>query len=72
MGRLSNLQPRDPRVPVQEAWNAGGQSENEVPPEDQRSPDPRSDLSDGPDIGPAGEYRPARYKMPNGKIREDR
>ena len=39
---------------------------------DQRQPDIDATLSDGPKIGPNGEYQPARYKTTRGNIRTDR
>lgn len=54
---------------------AGTDSQNEAPPAEQRSPKLRSEVSAGPNIGPAGEFRPAAYPVAMGAvslIREDR
>lgn len=38
----------------------------------ERSGKPLSDLGEGPRVGERGEYLPARYKLPSGRVREDR
>lgn len=59
-------------LPSGEARSLGPADQNEsVGPED-RAGTPKSPLAAGPDIGPAGEYRPASYKTASGVIREDR
>lgn len=67
-------------LPTDAVNGAGDASENEGPSQDERAPDLRSSKAQGPDVGEAGEYRPAVYErvrtLPDGStrkfVREDR
>ena len=69
------MTPKAPRMLPQEgddARSVGPADQNESVSAQERSGDPRSELSDGPKKGEVGNYLPARYTLLSGNICEDR
>ena len=59
---MANANPVTGRANIPSEANSKG-GINETTPPDQRVPTSRSPMSEGPDIGALGEYKPAMYKQ---------
>lgn len=59
---MANATPVTGRASIPSEANSKG-GINETTPPDQRVPTSRSPLTEGPDIGERGEYKPALYKQ---------